>query len=544
MANQISTLSFDPRFRNKMQMACVALDNEAPSSAFKKVRAFHDAYPQTAEANQLMARAYVALDDRKKAIQHAELANKINSRHPGTIFVLGRLYLDFHLYEFAAPLLRKAHKELPDSLLINWALANYEMAVNDGYQAIEHYEKALAAAVSTEHKNSIKIELAHALESVGRITDADAIYQELQAVEAFNAIALINRADLKVYGVDSEVYNQLTTRLSDSKTSSEDKSDFLRVLGNIHDQAKQYDVAFEKWLESRKLKSVNYGHQRSADRASVVKSIYTREILERYSHFGAPSEKPLFIIGMPRSGTTLTEQVISAHTAVYGVGELGRMSKLASAFSNMAGAEGTEQLLERFAKTNGIAEMAIEYITLLNAVRPEPSSYVVDKDPFQFFAMGYIHLCFPNAKFIHCNRHPADTFISAYQNKMNQHHDYAYDQVEYAKTYLIKQDLLAHWRSIFPKQIFDLKYESLVEDPRGTVEKLLAFLGLEWQENCLKFFEQKTTVRTFSRDQVRSAIYTSSKERWRNYEKHLCSLFDTLKEMGFDYHRDVEDSTS
>jgi Sulfotransferase family len=159
----------------------------------------------------------------------------------------------------------------------------------------------------------------------------------------------------------------------------------------------------------------------------------------------------------------------------------------------------------------------------------------VDKMPQNFISLGFIHLCFPNAKIIHCKRNPLDNFISAYQNAMNSSHDYAYDQVAYGKYYIKYLELMDHWKVVIPSNIYESQYEKLTANPETEVRKILEFLGLPWEEACLKFNERKSTVRTFSSLQVRNPINTSSVARWRNYEKYLGPIRSILDDAGISY---------
>jgi tetratricopeptide (TPR) repeat protein len=502
-------------------------------------------FPNRSDAHHAIVKAYAANGDKKNALLHAEQAHQLDPEHPGITFLLGRLYLDFNLYEFAAPLLRDAFAKAPNSMLIHWALANYEIAINDGFKAVEHYNQALQIGTpDKQQRQALNKEKALALEAINDRIAADQIYSELQEDDQeSHANLLIQRGDLRLNGLDSPLHGSIQESLASNTLTVEQRSELLRVQGNMHDDAKQFDKAYELWTRSRSLKQTGQSTLLANHKLDSIEHVYSKQLLEEFRAFGSPSEKPLFIMGMPRSGTTLVEQILAAHNEVTTIGELGRMSRLQSAFRKMALNNGPESTMREFSQRNAILEMADEYLHFLEIVKPGNSRFVLDKTPFNFVVCGYVNLCFPNAKFIHCNRHPADSFVSAYQNKMNQQHDYSYGQVPYVDAYMAKLRLIRHWKSIFPDKIFELKYEQLVEEPRKVVAALLDFLGLDWEENCLKFFEKKTTVKTFSRDQVRSAVYTSSKERWRNYEKHLGPLFATLQENNFDYHRDVEDST-
>jgi Sulfotransferase family len=180
-----------------------------------------------------------------------------------------------------------------------------------------------------------------------------------------------------------------------------------------------------------------------------------------------------------------------------------------------------------------VADAAQEYLTLLATMVKQPALRIVDKTLTSYFTAGFIHMGLPHARFVNCIRHPADNFISAYQNDLD--HAECFDQGHYVSFYLGKQKLITHWKTCFPDKIFDLYYEELVKNPETVVRRLLAFLGLDWDPTCLTFFERSSTVRTFSRHQVRSSISTGSVARWRNYEKHLGPLFTALAKANFTY---------
>lgn len=152
--------------------------------------------------------------------------------------------------------------------------------------------------------------------------------------------------------------------------------------------------------------------------------------------------------------------------------------------------------------------------------------------PHNFRHLGFIHLCFPNAKIIHCKRHPLDNFISAFQNAMNPFHGYAYNQVNYGEYYISYLRLMDHWKKVLPGSIYESQYEALTANPEVEVRNMLNFLGLPWEEACLKFNERESTVNTFSRLQIRNSINTGSVARWRNYEKHLSPIIAVLEQAG------------
>ena len=178
---------------------------------------------------------------------------------------------------------------------------------------------------------------------------------------------------------------------------------------------------------------------------------------------------------------------------------------------------------------------AEEGLKLLRMIAGRPVRRIAEKTPHNFLAVGYLHLCFPNAKFIHCYRNPMDSFVSSYQNALNKAHSYAYRQETYCDEYLWHVELMKLWKSLFPEKILTLHYEQLASDPETWARKIIEFTGLPWHDDCLRFFEKAGTVRTISTQQVRKPVYSSSIERWRRYETHLQPLARALEKAGFQY---------
>jgi len=226
----------------------------------------------------------------------------------------------------------------------------------------------------------------------------------------------------------------------------------------------------------------------------------------------------------------MTEQIIAAHTQVEGVGELTRITKL---YRHCSQSHGMRQVLENMTELGPERwkDIPLQYMNLLNVLAPG-AGRTVDKMPHNFLYLGFIHLCFPNARIIHCKRNPLDNFISAYQNSLNVFHGYSYNQLAYSEYYSIYLQLMDHWKSVIPECIYESQYEDLTQNPEAEVRKLLDFLGLPWEEGCLKFNETEQTIKTFSRTAVRNPINTGSIGRWRNYEKHLSQIITAFNQAG------------
>jgi tetratricopeptide (TPR) repeat protein len=527
--------ALNPRYAKLRDQARLHVEGGSKDNALKSATAFYVEFPNDADANFNYSRALVRHGKPDVAIGYAEAANKLSPQNANCIFLLGRLYLDFQLYEFAAPLLSEAVELLPQNILIQWSMADFMLAVGNGEAAQTYYQKALDLGPDSHQRPELLRDFGRCLQSTATKSQADIIYQQLQKISGYETIALAMRSRLSKYVPSDDIAEQVASASRDDNFSAELKSDLLLSLGNIYDNAEEYDQAFQYWAKSRNLKEITREKDVGYAALATVIKFYSPSVLKQTAIYGHDSKLPLFVAGMPRSGTTLTEQIISSHSQAYGVGELGRMHKLEHAFRLDYAKANYEELLLKNAKNGELIARAEETLKLLKILARDQPTYVVDKMPSNYLSMGYTHLCFPNAKFIHCQRHPADSFISSYQNNMSQFHEYSFDQTLYAEAYLTKERLMDHWRSIFPEKIFDLKYERLVSQPEETVREMLEFIGLPWDANCMRFFEQAGTVKTFSQDQVRKPIYTTSVYRWKNYEKHLAPLFKCLKEAGYVY---------
>ena len=232
--------------------------------------------------------------------------------------------------------------------------------------------------------------------------------------------------------------------------------------------------------------------------------------------------------GMPRSGTTLIEQIMASHPQVHGAGELNLIHRMASEFPSLLGsatpypqciAQATAQKLERIAQT---------YLGELQK-RGGKASRVTDKAPINFLHLGLIDLLFPGARVIHCARDPLDTCLSCYFQPFSGEYSFTYDLGHLGAYYRLYENLMVHWRQILRVPVFEVRYEELVADQERMIRALIEFCGLPWDDRCLKFYETERTVATASFDQVRKPIYAGSVGRWRRYEAYLEPLISALK---------------
>ena len=258
-----------------------------------------------------------------------------------------------------------------------------------------------------------------------------------------------------------------------------------------------------------------------------IKEVFTADFIKEKSGHGCLSDTPIFVLGMPRSGTTLTEQVIASHPSVYGAGELRDLSIVADSFMpERTDLSISKKLID--AAPGDLTKMGESYVRGLKERSPH-SAKITDKMPGNFHHIGLIKLILPNAKIIHVSRDPLDTCVSCFTRLFAHGQTNTYDLTELGHSYKCYKNLMDHWRTILPPgSFYDLRYENLVDNTEEEARKLIDYCGLEWDPACLEFYKNKRSIRTASVTQVRQPIYKTSKQRWKNYEQFLGPLIEAL----------------
>ena len=328
------------------------------------------------------------------------------------------------------------------------------------------------------------------------------------------------------------VITKLKKTLAEGAIDGEDKTSILFAIAKLEEQLNNHDEAFEYYLRANKTvfdrKIFNVAAVETM--FQVYSGGYNRAAIERLSGAGLTSDTPVFIIGMPRSGTTLVEQVIASHSQASGAGELNKIFLL------------TRDLITKGAKGAAISDnitslepgeltkISEAYLSFLKHQVPSNPLRITDKMPTNFIHLGLIKTLFPNAAIIHCRRNALDTCISCFTTHFGnlEMMGYSYDLEVLGRYYRQYERLMAHWHSVLPGQILDVDYENLIDNPQTICRNIIEHIGLDWEEECLEFHNNKRHVQTASAWQVRQPIYKSSVGRWRKYEKYLEPLQQAL----------------
>jgi hypothetical protein len=302
------------------------------------------------------------------------------------------------------------------------------------------------------------------------------------------------------------------------------------ALGKVYEDIGRYDESFFAYEQGNSLKHSVLAWDETEDDVMLdrMMSVFTKEFFAARPKPTYASKAPIFIVGMPRSGTTLLEQILSTHPGVFGAGELKDMNEVV--IGAMPGADYKQypNVVDAFS-SDEFRRLGERYIEKVWRNAPE-ATRITDKMPSNFFYIGMIHLMLPEAKIIHAMRDPMDSCFSCYSRLFNKENvRFAYDLGTLGRYYARYIKLMRHWHEVLPAgTILDLRYEDMVADTEGQARRLLDYLGLPWDDACLEFHNNKRRVKTASLAQVRKPIYKTSVARWKYYEKHLGPLLDIV----------------
>jgi tetratricopeptide (TPR) repeat protein len=395
-------------------------------------------------------------------------------------------------------------------------------------QATAQHQRALALnpAYAEAH-----VELGNILKYQGRFDEAAAEYAQAIAIRSDYAEAHFMRSEIKTFhrgDPDMPALEALAAR-DDLPAHRALIAHF--TLHKAFEDCGDYPKAFEHLRKGSDLKRglVQYHETRVSHFFHRLSEVFDRGIFDRLQGEGDPSSLPIFVVGMPRSGSTLIEQILASHPEVYGAGEL-RDFELAEHTVFRAG--GQPIPYPDFVPTlDGAAlrRMAQTYLARLPALA-DGKIRIVDKMPGNFMQVGLIRLVLPNARIIHSMRDPLDTCMSCYSKLFNLGQPFSYDLAELGRYYRLYAGTMAHWRSVLPPgSMLDVSYEDVVDDVEGQARRLIEYCGLPWDDRCVSFHKSGAPVRTASAAQVRQPLFRSSLQRWRKYEAHLGPL---LRELG------------
>lgn len=400
-------------------------------------------------------------------------------------------------------------------------------------EALEAYDQAISRR--TPGFEAALENKALLLTALGRLAESLQTTDQALAFDPNSVAAWHIRAQLKKFTpADAEIEAmEAVLAAREQQLCVEDRARLRFALGKACLDAGAAERAFVHLHEGNRLKrsALDYDAESTERWILQIARAFTPDLMARLAGAGDSTQAPVFIVGMPRSGTTLVEQILASHPEVYGAGELRLLRDLVAGISVSApeGPVGYPQLLAQL-DPQDLAPLGRHYAERLCALAPGRPR-VVDKEPLNFLYCGLIHLILPNARIVHCRRNAVDTCLSCYTKPFLGELDFAYDLRELGLYYRHYEGLMAHWRALLPPERFmEVDYEALVEDLEGEGRRLVAFCGLEWNEACLAFHQTPRHIVTASAAQVREPLYRTSVGRWKSYARYLEPLLCALEE--------------
>jgi tetratricopeptide (TPR) repeat protein len=443
---------------------------------------------------------------------------------------LGNVCLLDGQYEKAAISFRKALSLEPRLVPTLISLGKAYRKLGKGEEARQAYERALSFA---PQNIEAELGLAETLVEIGDLPQAEALFRAFLNREPGNARALLGYAIChKFTASDPEVASieKLLTRSSDKQTS---QVTLHHAAGKMFHDLKRHDEAFAEFKASKDAAKADYKVNAYKEFVDRMISTFDKAFFAARMGFGHSSEAPIFVVGMPRSGTTLTEQILASHPLIFGAGERADFGDVLKdmQFDAIRSPNFPQSVREVGAET--IRQAGGRYVESIGrGVRG--ALRIANKMPHNFEYLGLIALSLPRAKIIHCRRDPMDNCLSCFMQNFNEAHAYNRDLETLGLYYREYHRLMRHWKATLPIEIFELPYEEMVAEQERMSRALVAFTGLDWDDACMAFHSTERSVSTPSRWQVRQPIYRSSVKAWPAYEKHLGPLKAALGDLAVD----------
>ncbi|WP_346909987.1 sulfotransferase [uncultured Roseibium sp.] len=486
----------------------------------------HAAYPQEARINYLLAVIFYHYKDLNRAQQHLIAASKVESKQYEIFSLLSEIYSKLGRKENALEAARKA-------VGLNNTSDHAQAVLGDAYY---NMQKPVLARQSFERALELNPDFTTALVGLARLETslgegerALELLKKAYGIAPDNAYVLVNLAEQSDPELQADVLDRILKQVDnpEAKNSLEANALLHFAAGKLFEKKGDIETAFTHYEKYKTVMYAPYSMGKRKWQLETTKGMFSKEFFEHRKDFGLSSDRPVFVVGMPRSGTTLVEQIIGRHPKATGVGEL---NFFASLLTDMSGADIVTprlfaQAIEMDAKH--AKRIGRKYLAELDQY-DKKASRVVDKMPHNFEMLWLIALLFPNAKVIHTYREPADTCTSIYSTPLAAQHNYCRDLETLGQYYGIYAEMMEHWDKVLPIKIHHQSYEALIADQETESRALLEYVGLPWDPVCLDFQSGERQVITFSSQQVRQPIYTSSMGRWRKYGSHIQPLLEAL----------------
>ncbi len=436
-----------------------------------------------------------------------------------------------HRYSDALSELDRLLQDAPDNPAYIAMRAANLVEISQHTEAIELFQKVLSIEPSN---HAVRLSLGHAQRAIGQQQTAIETYQSIdEQAEQFGE-ACWSLANLKTYQFNDKLIATMRAKLESKTLSYRSAHHLCFALGKALEDNREFESAMAAYARGNQLKSKSVPWNMKAfeeDTDELIRFFLPARIKTLVSS-GLTDADPIFIVGLPRSGSTLIEQILSSHSKVEGTAELANMIAIARTIANKT-SRSSESLypraLESFSALD-LAQLGERYLSETRLQRTTGKPFFIDKMPNNFSHVGLIHMLLPNAKIIDARRNPMDCCFSGYKQLFASGQGFTYGQTRITHYYTHYERLMAHWDTVFPGVVHRVHYEAMVTDPESTIRALLTYCNLDFEPGCLDFHANERTVRTASSEQVRQPINQKGIDAWRPFDSWLGPMTTLLAE--------------
>lgn len=446
---------------------------------------------------------------------------------------LGRALKEQDRLEEAIEQFRKVIQLEPSNIPAHYLMASALSLTAKTYESVEVYQRVLE--LQPKHAGAM-LGLGHVLKTVGRQEEAIKAYRDCIRHLPHNGETWWSLANLKTYRLTDEDIQQLESMATGrddpaSEINEQSMINILFALAKAYEDRGQFEQAWDYYHEGNSRQRVleNYDPVRTEVMNDRIINVFNREFLSEKKNLGNPSTEPIFVVGLPRSGSTLIEQILASHSQVEGTSELPYAGLVATSLNrNRADGVNYPEAIRELGEEH-LRRLGQNYLDFAKIHRTEGRPIFIDKMPNNFPTIGLLYLILPNAKIIDARRYPLDSCLSCYRQLFARGQTFTYDLTDIGEYFLQYQRLMDHWHEVLPGHCLTVQYEEVVTDFENQVRRLLDYCNLPFEEACINFYKTERPVRTASSEQVRQPVYSKSVNFWRNHEANLEELIEVLE---------------
>ena len=530
-----SALALEPT-KERVATAAQAFARGQTEEAEKICRQVLREHPNEVDAMRLLASIANKLEQRDDAIILLERAVELKPKFAGAWADLAETYTESEKFGEALDAVQRVIKLQPNMPFGHMIRGSILGKKDDHEGAINAFKEALE--IEPEHIGS-NMGLGNTLKTIGRYDEAVKSYKKCIEAQPLFSEAYWSLANLKTYSFDDDEIKNMEKHVQSQDLTPASKAFFHIAIANAKEKQMKYGEAWYHFHTGNELRRTSeiYDSVTTQVTHDALIETFDEEFVNSTKGSGCQSDAPIFILGLPRSGSTLIEQILASHSRVEGTRELPDISLLGRRLtkSKPPGVKYPDAVKHMTDEEK--IEYGESYLETSKRYRTDKPRFI-DKMPNNFAHIGFIKTILPNAKIINAKRHPLDSCVSSFKQLFYKGQSWSYDLFEIGEYYLEYERMMDHWHSLYPGEIYDIQYENIVNNQEDESRALIQYCGLDWEDSCLRFYENKRSVNTASSEQVRQPIYKGAMYAWKNYESEIGALKDILEPVLAKYPQD------